>query len=273
MTKVSVVSTVYNGAEYIDQAADSILNQDYDEYEWLILDDQSTDGTAQKLAELADSHQHIRVVTPPTRLGRAPSLNKVVELAEGDYIAQQDIDDISYTHRLSRQADYLDEHPDVGVVGGYYERIDHIRDEAYIRKPPTNHRELVRAMARYIPFAHTLVMFRKKAWREAGKYPEIEDLEDILLWINMASAGWRLGTVSENLGKHFVYEESSWHRRYEYAHRQRQLAKVHAKAVSELGLPIWMYGYPLGRIVYPYLPTKLKRLVRRIVGGIQEKQL
>jgi hypothetical protein len=101
----------------------------------------------------------------------------------------------------------------------------------------------------------------------------MEDLEDICLWINMVSAGWELGTVAENLGKHFVYRESSWHRRYEYTRRQRQLAKMHMQAVSELGLPAWMYIYPVGRLVYPYLPTKLKRLVRRIVGGIQEREL
>lgn len=273
MTKVSVVSTVYNGAHHIDQAADSILQQEYDDYEWIILDDQSTDATPDKLAELADSNRRIRIVTASRRLGRAPSLNEVVEMAEGSYIAQQDIDDVSYPMRISQQAAYLDDNPDVGVVGGYYERIDDIRDEAYIRKPPVDHETLVRAMARYIPFAHTLVMFRKRAWREAGKYPEIDDLEDIGLWINMVSAGWKLGTVPENLGKHFVYEESSWHRRYEYSRRQRRLANMHARAISELELPAWMYIYPIGRLVYPYLPTKLKRMVRRIVGGIKEQKL
>lgn len=273
MTKVSVVSTVYNGAEHIDQAADSILSQDYDDYEWLILDDQSTDATPEKLSVLAESHDSVRIVTPPERLGRAPSLNRIVELADGRYIAQQDIDDISFPQRLSRQAKYLDQNPDVGVVGGYYERIDEIRGEAYVREPPTDHDELVRALASYIPFAHTLVMFRKQAWYDAGKYPEKKDLEDICLWINMASNGWRLGNVQENLGKHFVYEESSWNRRYEYASRQRRLATVQARAVSKLNMPIWMYVYPLGRLLYPYLPTSLKRTVRRVVGGIREREL
>lgn len=273
MTKVSVVSTVYNDEEHIDSVADSILNQEYGDYEWLILDDQSTDSTPQKLSQLADSHQQVRVVRPPDRLGRALSLNKVVDMARGEYIAQQDIDDVSYPNRLTLQAAYLDENPDVGVVGGYYERIDDIRDEVYIREPPTNHRELTRALTRYIPFAHTLVMFRKEAWRDAGKYPEIDDLEDICLWINMVDSGWKLGTVPRNLGKHFVYEESSWHQRYEYARRQRRLAKVHACAVSKLDLPVRMYAYPLGRLVYPYLPTSLKRAVRRAIGGIQEREL
>jgi glycosyltransferase involved in cell wall biosynthesis len=273
MTKVSVVSTVYNGAEHIDQAADSILRQDYENYEWIILDDQSTDETPKKLSALADSHDRVRVITPPERLGRAPSLNEVVDIADGHYIAQQDIDDISFPHRLSLQAEYLDDNSDVGVVGGYYERIDQIRNEAYVREPPTEHEELVKALASYIPFAHTLVMFRKEAWSDAGTYPEKEDLEDICLWINMASRGWRLGNVPENLGKHFVYEESSWHRRYQYTRRQRRLAKVQARAVSELDLPVWMYVYPAGRLLYPYLPTSLKRSVRRIVGGIREREL
>lgn len=271
MPKVSVVSTVYNGANHFDQIRDSILSQDYDDFEWVILDDQSTDETPALLSDLADGSERVRVITPDERLGRARSLNRAIEAADGTYIAQQDFDDLSAPDRLQKQADYLEDHPQVGVVGAYYERIDDVRGESYVRQPPTEHADLVRAMAKYIPFAHTLVTFRKAAWREAGGYPLEDDLEDIGLWIRMAASGWKLGTVPENLGTHFVYEESTWHRRFDYAHRQRRLARIHFRAVRELGLPRWMYLFPLGRLVYPHLPTTVKRIVRRTVGGVSEQ--
>lgn len=273
MPKVSVVSTVHNGSDHVDQVADSILGQEFESYEWLILDDRSTDETPSLLANLADDHPEIRVLTPGKRLGRARGLNRVIEAADGEYIAQQDFDDISHPHRLRRQAAYLDEHECVGAAGAYYERIDDIRGERYVRSPPTDHRALVRALTKYIPLAHTLVLFRKRAWLDAGRYPVTDDFEDIRLWISMVEAGWRLATVPEVLGTHFVYEDSTWNSRFSYASRQRRLAAVQATAVRRLSVPSWMYLYPLARLVYPYLPSSLKRYVRRTIVGLSERSI
>lgn len=270
MPKVSVVSTVYNGAEHIDQVAGSVLGQTFEDYEWVILDDDSTDETPARLAALADEHPEIRVLTPTTRLGRARSLNRVVAAADGDYIAQQDVDDVSDPHRLAAQAGYLDDNEDVGVVGAYYERVDSRRGEQYVRRPPTDHDALVRALAKYIPLAHTLATYRKDAWEDAGGYPPTTDLEDIGLWIRMADAGWRFGTVPEVLGTHYVYEASSWNSRFGYGRRQRRLALAQARAVRTLELPPWLYAYPLARPFYPLLPAGLKRFVRRTVVGLSE---
>jgi glycosyltransferase EpsE len=271
MPKISVVSTVHNGAAHVEQVADSILGQEFDGYEWLILDDCSTDETPSLLANLADEHPVVTVLTPAERLGRARGLNRVVEAADGDYIAQQDFDDVSCPGRLREQAAYLDAHDRVGVVGSYYERVDEIRGERYVRAPPTDHDDLVRAMTKYIPIAHTLATFRKTSWRDAGGYPITDDHEDIGLWIRMVGAGWELANVPEMLGTHYVYADSTWNSRFSYIRRQRRLAAVQAGAVRRLALPSWMYLYPVGRMLYPYLPTSLKRYVRRTVEGLSER--
>jgi len=273
MTDVSVVSTVYNESKNFDKAPPSILEQTFEDFEWVILDDASEDDTINKLHSLSDKDERVRVLETNSRRGRAECLNQVVQEADGDYIAQQDFDDISFPHRLETQKQFLDENPQTGVVGGYYERLDETRDEKYVREVPTDHKEISKALTKYIPFAHTLVMYRKEAWRDAGGYPIIKDIEDLGLWIKMAANGWELRNIPEVLGKHFVYEESSWNSRFEYAKRQRTLAGIQREAVKKLDLPIWMYGYPLGRYFYPYIPDRLKRTIRRTIGQLNERDI
>jgi len=273
MTKVSVVSTVYNESDNFDRSPPSILSQSYSDFEWVILDDCSTDGTYEKLSKLAETDPRIRVLQTDTRRGRAPCLNQVVKEADGEYIAQQDFDDVSFPDRLKIQKEFLDENLKTGVVGSYYERIDKIRDEQYIREVPTDHQEIIGALAKYIPFAHTLVMFRKEAWKDAGEYPIKDDIEDLALWINIAANGWKLQNIPKVLGEHIIYEESSWNSRFEYAKRQRKLARVQREAVKKLDMPIWMYIYPIGRYSYPYFPNRFKRVIRQTVGKLNEKEL
>jgi glycosyltransferase involved in cell wall biosynthesis len=273
MTDVSIVTTVYNESDNFDKAPPSILQQTYQDFEWLILDDNSTDNTATKLHELAKSDSRITIIETQSRMGRAKCLNKVIEHADGKYIAQQDFDDVSHSERIEKQVKFLENNPEVGVVGGYYERIDKRRSEQYIREVPTSHDEIQRALAKYIPFAHTIVMFRKTAWEDAGGYPPTEDIEDLELWINIAANGWKLRNIPQNLGKHFVYEESSWNSRFEYAQRQRTLAKVQRKAVQRLDLPAWMHLYPFGRYIYPYIPNQIKRPIRQTIGKINEEEI
>jgi hypothetical protein len=98
-------------------------------------------------------------------------------------------------------------------------------------------------------------------------------LEDLLLWISVAKHGWRFGNVPEVLGEHYVHPTSFFHRTFNYADRQRNLARVQAQVIRELGLPAWMYLYALGRYAYAYSPTRLKRLLRRTVGNVQERDL
>jgi len=267
--KVSVVTSVYNGEPYFDRAIPSILGQTYRDFEWIILNDGSTDRTQELLEEVAARDQRVRILNFG-RLGRARALNKAIEAAQGEYIIQQDFDDISYPERIEKQVRFLDEHPEVGLVGCHYVIVDEVRNERYVRMPPTKHNQIVRSMAKYIPFAHTLVAFRKTVWEEAGGYPQVPDIVDLRLWITFVKKGWKVANVPEILGEHFVHPESFWHRNFTYVHRQRTLARAQWQAIRELNLPLWMVIYPLGRLVYPYIPNKAKRFVRRVLGGSHE---
>jgi glycosyltransferase involved in cell wall biosynthesis len=272
MPKVSVISTVYNGAKYFDRSVPSILGQTLEDFEWVIVDDGSTDETPDLLACLAAEQAHVRV-TSAGRLGRAKALNLATEQTRSEYIANQDFDDSSSPDRLRLQAAFLDEHPDVGVVGGQYVVVDEDRGERYIRMPPTQHEEIARAMASRIPFAHTIAMFRKEAWRQAGGYPMVDRLIDFRLWIAMGGIGWRFATLPTVVGEHFIYSGSYWKANFVYRESQREMARAQLQAIRALELPFWTRIYPTGRRLYWSLPTNLKRVARRLVVGSRERDV
>jgi colanic acid/amylovoran biosynthesis protein len=267
---ITVISTVYNGEQYFDKAIPSILAQDYRDFEYIIVDDGSTDGTLKKLQELSKKDPRIRVFAPD-RMGRAKALNFAVSKARGEYIAQQDFDDVSYTNRLSVQASFLDNYKDIGWIGCWYDVEDSISGQSFTRKVPLGHREIARYCARAIPFAHTLVMFRKKAWEKAGGYPLYDDIEDLRLCINIAKSGYRLANVGLPLGIHYVHQNSFWHTNFKYIDRQKNLSLAQKKAITDLHLPKWMYIYPLGRVIYSRLSPHIRTIVRRFIGGSKEQ--
>lgn len=269
---VTVITTVYNGERYLHRSVRSVLAQSRSDLEYVIVDDGSTDGTPALVRQLAREDGRIRAFFPG-RVGRVPALNLAVEEARGSVICNLDADDASLPGRVAAQLRFMRRHPDVGVVGGYYVVQDDTRGERYVRMPPLGHAEIVRALARRIPFAHSVVAFRKSAWEAAGGYPPVDDVEDLLLWIAVAKAGWRLANLPEVLGEHWVHPDSFWHRNWAYGDRQRKIRRAQIRAIRELGLPAWSYAYPAGRLLYGRLPTRLRRLARRTLGGSVERPI
>ncbi|HEY8258005.1 MAG TPA: glycosyltransferase [Gemmatimonadales bacterium] len=269
---MSVVSTVYNGETYFDRAIPGILAQTFEDFEFVLVDDGSTDRSLEKLHELARQDSRVRVFSPG-RLGAAGAYNYGVSQARGEYVARQDFDDRSYPNRLRLQVDLLDAHPDVGMVGGYYILVDERRNERYVRMPPTGHDAILAAMARYVPIAHTVATFRRQAWTEAGGYPVVNNLIDLRFYLRVGKLGWRFANVPEVVGEHFVHDASWFHRTLKYVERQRDLARVQAQAVRDLDLPRWMYVYSIGRHAYAYLPPGLKRVLRREMVGSRERDV
>ncbi len=270
--KVSVISTVYNGELYFDRAVPSILGQNCDRFELVLVDDGSTDATPKLLQKLAQQDHRIKVFYPG-RLGRAKALNFAVEKAQGIYIANQDFDDISYPERLRLQMNFLDAHPQVGLVGGSYIRIDEERKEKYIRTPAQKHSQLIQKMAQCVPFAHTITTFRKEAWEQVGGYPLANNLIDLRFWLELVKCGWQVASIPDTIGEHFVHSASFWHRNFQYRQRQQDLAQVQWQVVQKLHLPLWYGAYPLSRYAYSYLPHDLKRFVRRNLLGVKEKDI
>jgi len=270
--RVSVICSVYNGIQHLDKAVPSILNQTLEDFEFLIVDDGSDDGTSEFLARIAAEDPRVRLFRLE-RVGLARAVNYALRFARAPYVARQDFDDVSYPERLKRQVEFLDAHPQVGLVGSWYVLDDANRGERYVRQYPVDDYSLRRRMSKAIPFAHTLVTIRTDALRQVGGIAEVDNITDLRTWIAIAHAGWQLANVPEVLGEHFVYAESFWHKNFKYARRQRELARVQLNAIFRLGLGWWRVVYPLGRLVYGSLSSDFKRFVRRNLAGNREADI
>jgi len=159
--RVSVVMPVHNAMPYLDIAVESILGQTFQNFEFVILDDASTDGSTQRLREWAAREPRIRLIEVKRNLGPALSSQRVAEAARAPIVARMDADDISRPWRLAEQLEVLDKFPTVGVVGGLYDIIDAAGGK--IRGP-----EAWRLVNSAVPpFGNGPMMYRREVPREA----------------------------------------------------------------------------------------------------------
>ena len=178
---ITVLLAVHNGAPWLREAIDSILAQSWREFEFLIIDDASTDATPDILRSYHDPR--IRVIRNASNLGLTASLNAGLRLATGDLVARQDADDISHPHRLAKQAAFLSAHPQIAAVGSQAWIIDEHGRSLGKKDYPLGHRAIWWSHLWDNAIAHSAVMFRRKAVQEAGGYDEtFRASQDYELW-------------------------------------------------------------------------------------------
>jgi glycosyltransferase involved in cell wall biosynthesis len=186
MFKVSVITTVYNGEQYIRQAIDSITSQSYVDFEMIVVNDGSTDSTADVLADIVDQKVKIFDVQ---HLGRTKALNYAISKSQGEYIAILDADDVALHNRLKKQVGYLDKNHDVSLISaGKRIGIDD-KDNEIERSDIKiyNYQEIKDALHRRNPFFHSSVMFRRSAFIQVGGYDErLSCLEDWGLYVDLS---------------------------------------------------------------------------------------
>jgi glycosyltransferase involved in cell wall biosynthesis len=115
--KISVVMPVYNGKEYLALAVESILRQTFADFEFIIINDGSTDNSADIAASYEDPR--IKLLHNDKNLGLIPSFNRGLENSRGEYIARMDADDIAFPDRFKKQVAFLDDHPDIALCGSW----------------------------------------------------------------------------------------------------------------------------------------------------------
>lgn len=165
--QVSVVMPVRNGRAFLNESVRSVLGQTFRDFELVILDDASDDGTAELLRDWARRDSRVRVAESGRPLGLSGSSNAVVRASRAPLVARMDADDISHPERLGRQVAVMRARPDVVLVGALCEGID----AAGRRVRPRDRWRLVRASL-YPPFPHGSVMFRRRDFDEVGGYHE-----------------------------------------------------------------------------------------------------
>jgi len=168
---------VYNAEKYLRKAVESILEQTFTDFEFLIIDDGSTDRSIDIIKSYKDSR--IRLVRNEKNLGISKTLNKGIELAASDIIARMDADDISLPHRLRIQYEYIDNHPDCSLVSSHAEIISESGKSIGKYQPDSN--QFYYNLVFHCWIYHPSVMYRREAIRNAGMYP-LTLAEDYRLW-------------------------------------------------------------------------------------------
>jgi len=154
--KVSVIMPVYNGEKYLKEAIESILSQNFIDFEFIIINDGSTDNSDKIIHSYSDSR--INIVNNDKNIGLINTLNKALGIALGEYIVRMDCDDISVDNRISTQVKFMDSHPNVGASGSYYNLM--LNGKKALADFPLNTSEIKSFMIFNCPIAHPSAIIR-----------------------------------------------------------------------------------------------------------------
>ncbi len=208
MSQVSVVMPAYNAERFLDESIRSILDQTFRDFEFIIIDDGSTDRTGTIISHYANLDSRIKVITQKN-MGVTNALNNGIKAAQSPYIARMDADDISLSKRLQYEVDFLQNNPDYVLVGTDFDIVD-LQGQVTLQKRrlPYEDDDLRDMLRVNSPFAHGSVMYRRDAFERAGGYrKEGGSAEDYDLWVRLANFGklyiiqkalfrWRLGDTN-----------------------------------------------------------------------------
>lgn len=167
---LSVITCCHNDEAVLAQTLESILGQSYGDFEYILVDDGSTDGTAEIIARYAAADSRITTLYNPQPLRPGGALNRGLAAARGDYFANLDSDDLALSGRLRQQVAFLDAHPDIGIVGSWGRVIDLEGKEIGKRVYPTLPNLIRWTLLIYCCMIHSSVMARRHVIQQAGGY-------------------------------------------------------------------------------------------------------
>lgn len=182
MKKISVLMSAYNSVETLDEAILSILNQSYSDFEFIIIDDGSSDGTREKLLEFSKIDNRIRLHFNEVNMGLMKSLNKGIGLCQGEWIARMDSDDISKVNRFSSQIEFLEKNPSVLVLGSNYQSLGAFEFLDTLYNLPSG--KVNEVLTRENVMCHSSIMIKKDLVIKLGGYRDyFKNSEDYDLWL------------------------------------------------------------------------------------------
>lgn len=184
---ISVIMPVYNSEKYLAEAVQSILNQTYKNFEFICINDGSSDKSLEILEGFAKNDSRIVVINQPNS-GIVSSLNYAISLAKYDFVARMDSDDISHPARLEKQLSFLLSNSDISILGTSYNYVDVNGNILDTRKPPRDNQRIKGMMLFGSPLCHPSVMFNKRAIGSDLYYDKyFNHCEDYELWVRLSN--------------------------------------------------------------------------------------
>ncbi len=255
---LSVIMSIFNGEKYVKETVESVLNQSFRDFEFIIVNDGSTDGTSEILRSFKD--ERIRIINQENR-GLTKSLNRSIGGSEGRYVGRIDCGDIAFEKKFEVQLNFLEGNRDIYGVGTWANLIDEKGNMVGMLKYPTEYEKIRKVILRYNPFVHPSLVFRKEMFDEIGLYDEsFEFAQDYDLMLRAVSR-FNIVNLPEVLLNYRVSEEAISSRKMK---KQEYYAlKARIKALSQYGYPKLGYFYLLKPSFSFLVPAALKKYVVR----------
>lgn len=231
MPKISVVMPAYNAEKYIGESIDSILNQTYGDFEFIIINDGSRDSTKEIILSYSDNR--IVYLENEINSGIVVTLNKGLKYATGEYIARMDADDIAVAERLEKQIEFMEKNKDVGVLGtGICIFGEDVQEQA--RVFTTNSEQLKAELIFNSCIAHPTVMMRSNILKNNGLSYDLEyaGAEDYNLWWKIAKVS-RIATIPDLLVKYRIHSSQITKKKDEKYYKM--MIKLMEERFSDIG--------------------------------------
>lgn len=251
-------------AEYLDEALASVWTAQTVKPSQIVLveDGRLTDGLYEVLdkwkRELGDT---LLILKNERNLGLTKSLNKGLSHVTSDLVARMDSDDVSLPQRFEMQERYLEQHPDVAVVGGAMQEFNSTDPCVNVRHYPQTHAEVMRSICKASPLAHPTVMMRMSMFREGGlRYDErFRTSQDIALWYDAVCAGYKIGNLDEVTFRFRLADDMFKRRSRAKAWNEFRIYMNGVRRVYGLLTP--KYVYPISRLMFRLMPVKMVKMI------------
>lgn len=257
---VSILITAYNCENHLGPTLDSLTSQTFSDFEIVVVEDGSSDGTVELLKQKAAEDDRIKTFFPG-RLGRAKALNYGVAKCRGKYLAINDADDFSMSTRIEKQVAYLDAHPEVGLLGTGKEV--HEGEKKWVSKIPVTDEEIRRHFIKGQPIQHSTVMFRKEVVDKVGGYNEdIQFLLDRDIFLRVAEhtkmyqINEPLIILNRSVNQFFMHK-------FKGLERTRMSARYQLKAIDQFGFSPFLKIEIIAKLWYRALLELKYRLLRK----------
>lgn len=201
---ISVVMPVYNGGQYLAAAIESILNQTFGDFEFLIVEDGSTDDSLSIIKAYQQKDDRIRIIVNDGNKGLVYSLNTAFDQVKSKYIARMDADDIAMSERLAKQVEFMEKNPDITIVGTQIK----LTTTGKPTRVDLHHDEIKIDLLMYNQLSHPTVMIRKEDILEKNLHYKNDyySSEDYKLWTQIVSSGLKVANLPDVLLQYRVHE-------------------------------------------------------------------
>ncbi len=261
---VSVLLSTYNDASTLEASINSVLNQSYKNFEFIIVNDASSSDTVEILNEFSKKDHRITVYSNSENIGLTRSLNRGLAHCSCAFVARIDADDMWHKDKLREQLDYMYDHPECALLGTAYEEINEFGEYCRASTVPlfTDNERLTNSMVRFNPFFHSSILVKKGVVESLNGYDErCKYAQDYNLWVRVAE-----NHDIANLPKVLAYRRITTANISVRKERQQRISALRSKvlAINLLSNNLLNYRYLLNDVAVIVLPAVLISLARSI---------